>query len=45
MNFKKEVLLIKRKFVAVSYPIMFTEIVIRTFRQKDNNLDTEEQLP
>ena len=43
-NFNEALLLIKRKFIAVCYPIKFTEGFIRTFRQNDNNVDTEEYI-
>ena len=41
-SFSKELLLIKRNYIAANYPIMFIESVIRTFRPKDNNVGTEE---
>ena len=43
-NFNEVLILIKRKFIAVCYPIKFTESFIRTFRQNDNNVDTEKYI-
>ena len=41
-NFNRGLLLIKRKFIAANYPIKLIESAIRTFRQKDYTVNTEE---